>query len=112
MGSEMCIRDRPDDAKLACHRFWLRENAMGQGGIDLATREGILDPAELTDDIEVKTAVVDDTGDLIVEWANDGQRSVYHAGWLAMWQIIITALTVGFPRRHRGQLTRSVRCHV
>ena len=72
----------PDDTKLACHRFWLRENAMGQGGIDLATREGILDPAELTDDIEVRSAVIDDTGDLLVEWANDGQRSVYHAGWL------------------------------
>jgi gamma-butyrobetaine dioxygenase len=72
----------PDDAKLACHRFWLRENAVGQGGIDLATREGILDPAELSDDIEVKAAMVDDAGDLIVEWANDGQRSVYHAGWL------------------------------
>ncbi len=72
----------PDGAKLACHRFWLRENAMGQGGIDLATREGILDPAALTDDIEVRSVVVDDAGDLIVEWANDGQRSVYHAGWL------------------------------
>ena len=55
---------------------------MGQGGIDLATREGILDPAELTDDIEVGSAEIDDAGDLIVAWANDGQRSVYHAGWL------------------------------
>lgn len=55
---------------------------MGQGGIDLATREGILDPAELTDDIEVRSAEIDDAGDLIVAWANDGQRSVYHAGWL------------------------------
>ena len=72
----------PDDTKLACHRFWLRENAMGQGGIDLATREGILDPAELTDDIEVRSAEIDDAGDLIVAWANDGSRSVYHAGWL------------------------------
>lgn len=72
----------PDDANLTCHRFWLRENAMGQGGIDLATREGILDPAKLTDDIEVKAVAVDCAGDLIVEWANDGQRSVYHAGWL------------------------------
>ena len=72
----------PDDKKLACHRFWLRENAMGQGGIDLATREGILDPAELTDDIEVRSAEIDDAGDLIVAWANDGQRCVYHAGWL------------------------------
>ena len=72
----------PDDTKLACHRFWLRENAMDQGGIDLATREGILDPAELTDDIAVKAAALTDAGDLIIEWANDGQRSVYHAGWL------------------------------
>ena len=30
----------PDDATLACHRYWLKENAVGQGGIDLATREG------------------------------------------------------------------------
>ena len=72
----------PDDTKLACHRFWLRENAVGQGGIDLATRECILDPADLTDDIEVKSAVVDNAGDLIVEWGHDGQRSVYHSGWL------------------------------
>ena len=72
----------PDDTKQACHRFWLRENAMVQGGNDLATREGILDPAELTDDIEVRSAEIDDAGDLIVAWANDLQRSVYHAGWL------------------------------
>ena len=72
----------PDDAKLGCHRFWLKENAVGQGGIDLATRECILDPADLTDDIEVKSAVVDNAGDLIVEWGHDGQRSVYHSGWL------------------------------
>lgn len=71
-----------DDTKLACHRFWLKENAVGQGGIDLATRECILDPADLTDDIEVKSAVVDSAGDLIVEWGHDGQRSVYHSGWL------------------------------
>ncbi len=71
-----------DDMKLACHRFWLKENAVGQGGIDLATRECILDPAELTDDIEVKSAVVDNDGDLIVEWGHDGQRSIYHSGWL------------------------------
>ena len=72
----------PDDTELACHRFWLKENAVGQGGIDLATRECILDPADLTDDIEVKSAVVDNAGDLIVEWGHDGQRSVYHSGWL------------------------------
>ena len=72
----------PDDTTLACHRYWLRENSMGQGGIDIATREGLLDPAHLTDDMIVSSAVVDDAGDLIVEWADDAQRSVYHAGWL------------------------------
>ena len=72
----------PDDLKLACYKFWLRENAVGQGGIDLATRECILDPAELTDDIVVESAVLDSAGDLIVEWGHDGQRSVYHSGWL------------------------------
>ena len=72
----------PDDLRLACFKFWLRENAMGQGGIDLATRECILDPADLTDDIAVKLAVVDNSGHLIVEWGHDGQRSVYHSGWL------------------------------
>lgn len=72
----------PDDTTLACHRYWLKENAVGQGGIDLATREGLLDPAHLTDDMVVSSAVVDDAGDLIVEWADDSQRSIYHAGWL------------------------------
>ena len=41
----------PDDTTLACHRYWLRENSVGQGGIDIATREGLLDPAHLTDDM-------------------------------------------------------------
>ena len=72
----------PDDTTLPCHRYWLRENSVGQGGIDIATREGLLDPAHLTDDMVVSSAVVDDAGDLIVEWADDAQRSVYHAGWL------------------------------
>jgi gamma-butyrobetaine dioxygenase len=72
----------PDDTTLACHRYWLRENSVGKGGIDIATREGLLDPAHLTDDMVVSSAVVDDAGDLIVEWADDAQRSVYHAGWL------------------------------
>ena len=64
----------PDDTTLACHRYWLRENSVGQGGIDIATREGLLDPAHLTDDMIVSSAVVDDAGDLIVEWADDAQR--------------------------------------
>ena len=72
----------PDDVKLACYKFWLRENTVGPGGIDLATRECILDPADLSDDMSVKSAVVDSAGDLIVQWCHDQQRSVYHSGWL------------------------------
>jgi gamma-butyrobetaine dioxygenase len=72
----------PDGAKLACHRFWLRENAVGDGGIDFATRECTLDPADLTDDIAVSSAVIDDMGNLVIAWAHDGQRSIFHGGWL------------------------------
>jgi len=48
----------PDGASLHCHRFWLRENALGLGGIDPATREGLLDPADLSDDLSIASAAM------------------------------------------------------
>ena len=72
----------PDGLGLSCHRFWLRENAVGQGGVDLATREGILDPAHLNDDMAVLASAVSPEGDLEVIWSDSGERSVYHSGWL------------------------------
>ena len=56
----------PDGLGLSCHRFWLRENAVGQGGIDPATREGILDPAHLSNNMAVSSSSVSPEGDLEV----------------------------------------------
>ncbi|MCH1554406.1 MAG: TauD/TfdA family dioxygenase [Luminiphilus sp.] len=72
----------PDGLGLSCHRFWLRENAVGQGGIDPATREGILDPAHLNDNMAVASSSVSPEGDLEIVWSDSGERSVYHSGWL------------------------------
>ena len=57
-----------DGAKLNCHRFWLRENAFGLGGIDPATREGLLVPAELSDDLAIASASVTSEGHLEIIW--------------------------------------------
>ncbi|MAC36246.1 MAG: gamma-butyrobetaine,2-oxoglutarate dioxygenase [Halieaceae bacterium] len=72
----------PDGHRLRCHRFWLRENAMGYGGIDLATREGVMDPAALSDAMQIRSCEVTESGDLRIIWAPDGARCVYHSGWL------------------------------
>lgn len=71
-----------DGTTLRAFDFWLRENAVGAGGIDEATREGLFDPAELGDDIAIESAMVTDQGALAVTWAPDGVAAVYHPGWL------------------------------
>ena len=71
-----------DGTTLRAFDLWLRENAVGEGGIDLATREGLFDPAELADDIVVRTASLADDGALIVEFAPDGAVAEFHPGWL------------------------------
>ena len=76
----------PDGRQLSCHRFWLRENTLGHGGIDPATREGIMDPAELSDAMQIAAFELTDVGDLRVNWAPGGADeiavSTYHSGWL------------------------------
>lgn len=72
----------PDALRLRCHRFWLRENTMGHGGIDPATREGLMDPAELSDAMQMTSCDLTEAGDLQILWAPDGVRSRYHSGWL------------------------------
>ena len=72
----------PDGTQLRCHRYWLRENAIGLGGIDPATREGLLDPAELRDSMLVAAVEVTAAGDLTVYWQPDNSCCQYHGGWL------------------------------
>ena len=75
-----------DGRELSCHRFWLRENTLGQGGIDPATREGIMDPAQLSDAMQIAAFELTESGDLRVTWApegaDEGVVSIYHSGWL------------------------------
>ena len=71
-----------DGQRLHCHRFWLRENALGLGGIDPATREGLLDPADLSDAMRIAAADLTDQGDLSLLWQPEAQRCIYHGGWL------------------------------
>ncbi len=57
---------------------WLRENSMGHG-IDVVTREGIADPAELLR--HTVTAAVVEFGELNISWS-DNFTCDYASGWL------------------------------
>ena len=85
-GDDALVVRWPDGCQLSCHRFWLRENTLGHGGIDPATREGIMDPAELSDAMQIAAFELSDSGDLRVTWAPEGADesvvSTYHCGWL------------------------------
>ena len=85
-GDDALVVSWPDGRQLSCHRFWLRENTLGHGGIDPATREGIMDPAELSDAMQIMAFELTASGDLSVTWAPDGADeslvSTYHSGWL------------------------------
>ncbi|MEL6984338.1 MAG: TauD/TfdA family dioxygenase, partial [Actinomycetota bacterium] len=71
----------PDGVSLRAFDLWLVENTMDRA-IDLATREGVLDPAYLSPDPGIERAELDDDGALVVTWGAEGGRSVFHPGWL------------------------------
>ena len=71
-----------DGVELRALDFWLKENSVGGGGVDPATREGLFDPAFLTDDIRIATAAIADDGALVVSFAPDDEELRYHPGWL------------------------------
>lgn len=70
-----------DDSVLACYYLWLQENDFDQGGIDRATREGLLDPAELVLEKKIKNALIDEFGHLTIEWLA-GPVAHFNSGWL------------------------------
>ena len=81
-GDDALVVSWPDGRQLSCHRFWLRENTLGHGGIDPATREGIMDPAELSDAMQIEAFELTESGDLSVTWADESVVSTYDSGWL------------------------------
>ncbi len=72
----------PDGLTYHAYRLWLRENAVDAGGVDLATREGLIDPAMHTSDTAVESATLSMDGSLQVTWAPGGVQAAYHPGWL------------------------------
>jgi gamma-butyrobetaine dioxygenase len=72
----------PDGVELDAYELWLRENAVGAGGVDPATREGLLDPGAFTSDITLGALDVTQEGALRVRWLPDDVSADYHPGWL------------------------------
>ena len=62
-GNDTLLLSWPDGRQLSCHRFWLRENTIGHGGIDPATREGL--------------------DDQLKEWLGLGMGNMGHGTYLA-----------------------------
>ena len=71
-----------DGAELRVFDLWLRENFVGEGAINPDTREGTVDPAQLTDDITLTDVGVDPDGALTVSFAPEQITARYHPGWL------------------------------
>ena len=71
-----------DGAELRVFDLWLRENFVGVGGINPDTREGTVDPAQLTDDITLADVRVDADGALTVDFSPEQITARYHPGWL------------------------------
>ncbi len=70
-----------DGTELRAFDRWLRENAVGQGGVDVATREGLMDPARFPDGFCVETAQVAG-GSLTVRFSPEDVEARFHSGWL------------------------------
>lgn len=71
-----------DGVEYRAFDLWLRENAIGAGGVDPATREGIFDPADHLDETVASVAEATSDGALRIVWAPDGAEAIYHPGWL------------------------------
>jgi len=70
-----------DGVELQAFSLWLWENAVGDGGVDLATREGLVDPAEHNLALGIDSAEISDDGAIEVSFSS-GVTSRFHPGWL------------------------------
>ena len=82
----VCVR-WSDGVELLAFDLWLRENVVGIG-IDPATREGLIDPADL--DVNsaagsacaITGASIDAAGAVAVQFATEAHTHLLHPGWL------------------------------
>ncbi len=72
----------PDGVELTAFDLWLRENAVGSGGVDPATREGLIDPAEHDGDTRAVEGVVAGDGSVHLRFAPGDVHCLFHPGWL------------------------------
>lgn len=70
----------PDGASLRAYDLWLFESAVGLG-TDLATREGLMDPAEHVPR-QVTAADISPDGRVTVAFGDGGEGASLHPGWL------------------------------
>ena len=78
---EFVVLRWPDGKEYRAYDRWLRESAVDRGGIDLATREGLIDPARFADGLRAESVGVSD-GALHVRFAPEGVDTSFHPGWL------------------------------
>ncbi len=69
-----------DGVELVAYESWLLENVVGRG-FDLATREQLIDPAELSSDEAIELVMVSNDGALQVVFVGSGPAE-FHPGWL------------------------------
>lgn len=119
--SRVAVQDRfvhigwSDGVELIAFDLWLRENAVGAGGVDVATREGLIDPAEHDQTGRVSHAEIAVDGSLAVTFAPSGIHATFHPGWLrhvadgqhlaTSWlpdPVVWTAADISEPPTHDG----------
>ncbi len=72
-----------DDGKTcAFHAFFLRENSPDDATIHPISREAVISPLELPENLTAQAADIDGTGALTVTWSHGGHVSRFHPGWL------------------------------
>ena len=71
-----------DGRKSEHHVLWLRENSPDEKTVHPLSREMLIDPLDIPDDIHATEASIADNGALVIAWSDRAEKSHYHPGWL------------------------------
>ncbi len=77
----VCVR-WSDGRQSRYHAFFLRENSSDEDTLHPLSRETVLSPLALPEDLAPRDVNVDEPGALEVTWSHGGHVSRYHPGWL------------------------------
>ena len=77
------VRITWDDGKTADYQvFLLRENSPDDATIHPLSRESVISPLDLPDDLTCEAVKIEACGALAITWSHGGHVSRYHPGWL------------------------------